>query len=39
MVQAGIVEALAELVGLEPQDRQIDRAVAQMVAIGERPVI
>src|SRR5204862_6078179 len=38
MVQASIVETLADLVGLEPQDRQIDRPVAQMIAIGERPV-
>ena len=38
MVQAGIIETLADLVGLEPQDRQIDRPVAQMIAIGERPV-
>ena len=30
MVQAGIVEAFADLVGLEPQDRQIDRPVAQV---------
>src|SRR5437016_10801505 len=39
MVQAGVVETLAELVGLEPQDRQVDRAVAQVMAIGEGPVI
>src|SRR4029077_5094047 len=39
MVQAGVIQALAELVGLEPQDRQVDRAVAQMVAIGERPIV
>src|SRR5271155_3493403 len=38
MVQAGIVETLADLVGLEPQDRQINRPVAQVIAIGERPV-
>src|SRR5207245_72584 len=31
--------AAADLVGLEAQDRQVDRAVAQMMAIGERPVI
>ena len=29
----------SELVGLEPQDRQIDRAVAQMVAISQRAVV
>ena len=28
MVQAGVVEALADLVSLEPQDRQVDRPVA-----------
>src|ERR1700751_552825 len=38
MMQAGIVEALADLVGLEPKDRQVDRPVAQMVAVGERSV-
>jgi len=38
MVQPGIVEALADLVGLEFEDRQIDRSVAQVVAIGERAV-
>src|SRR6516162_5289947 len=38
MVQAGVVEALAELVGLEAQDRQVDRPVAEMVAVGQRPV-
>jgi hypothetical protein len=38
MVQAGIVETLADLVGLEPQDRQIDRPVAQVIAVSERPV-
>ena len=37
-VQAGVVEALADLVGLEPQDRQIDRPIAQMIAVGERPI-
>src|SRR5437868_10986461 len=39
MVQAGVVETLAELVGLEPQDRQVDRAVAQVLAIGEGAVV
>ena len=39
MVQPGVVHAPADLVGLEAQDRQIDRAVAQVVAIGERPVV
>src|SRR5438477_10238536 len=38
MVQAGIVEALADLVGLESQDRQIYRPVTQVIAISERPV-
>ena len=39
MVQAGVIQALAELVGLEPQDRQVDRAVAQMMPISERPIV
>src|SRR5208283_4650056 len=39
MMQPGVVHIPDELVGLEPQDRQIDRAVAQMVAIGERSVV
>jgi hypothetical protein len=38
MVQAGVVETFADLVGLEPQDRQIDRAVAQVVAIFAKPL-
>ena len=38
-MQPGIVETSTDLVGLEPQDRQIDRSVAQVVAIGERPVV
>src|SRR5580693_5589527 len=38
MVQAGIVETLADLVGLKPQDRQIDRPIAQMITVGEWPV-
>jgi hypothetical protein len=37
MVQAGVIQAFAELVGLEPQDRQVDRTVAQMVAVSQRP--
>src|SRR5262249_40023932 len=38
MVQPGVVEALADLVGLEPQYRQVDGAVAQVIAISERAV-
>ncbi len=38
MVQSGVVETLADLVGLEPEDRQVDGSIAQMVAIGERSV-
>ena len=38
MVQPGIVHALADLVGLEAQHGEIDRAVAQMMAVGERTV-
>ena len=38
MVQAGIVETLADLVGLEPQYRQVDRPIAQVIAVSERPV-
>src|SRR6516164_1458410 len=38
MVQAGVVKASADLVGLEPQYRQIDRPVAQMIAISKRTV-
>src|SRR5260370_36182526 len=38
MMQAGIVEAFADLIGLEPQDRQIDGPVAQVIAVSERPV-
>ena len=39
MVQPGVIHALADLVGLEAQDRQVDRAVAEVMAVGERPVI
>src|SRR4029079_7207708 len=39
MVQPGVVHAAADLVGLEAQQREVDRAVAQVMAIGERPVI
>src|SRR5262245_11627793 len=38
MVQPAVVEPLADLVRLESQDRQIDRAVAQVITIGERAV-
>src|SRR6185312_10846904 len=38
MVQPGVVHAFADLVALEAQNRQVDRAVAQMVPVGERPV-
>src|SRR5215469_9052748 len=38
VVQAGIVEPFADLVGFEPEDRQVDRSVAQMITVGERPV-
>ena len=39
MVQAGVVQTFAELVGLKPQDRQVDRAVAQMVTISQGPIV
>src|SRR5438132_11904611 len=35
MVQAGVVETLAELVGLELEDRQVEGAVAEENAVGE----
>ena len=38
MVQPGIIQTFADLVGLEPQDRQINRSVAQVIAVRERPV-
>jgi glycine/D-amino acid oxidase-like deaminating enzyme len=38
MMQALIIEPAAQLVRLEFEDRQVDRAVGQMIAIGERPV-
>jgi hypothetical protein len=38
MMEAGVIHALADLVGLEAQDRQVDRAVADVVAIGERSI-
>src|SRR5207248_10721681 len=38
MVQTGVVHALSDLVGLEAQDREVDRAVADVVAVSERPV-
>src|SRR6266436_2777195 len=38
MMDAAIVETLAELVGLEFEDRQVEGAVAQEDAIGKHPV-
>src|SRR5439155_25289933 len=38
MVEAPIVETLAELVGLELENRHVQGAVAQEHAIGKRPV-
>src|SRR3954463_3802016 len=36
MVQPGEIHATADLIGLEAQDRQIDRAVADVMTIGQR---
>ncbi len=38
MVDAAIVDALAELVGLELEDRHVKRAVGQEHAVGEHAV-
>src|ERR1700738_4491317 len=38
MMDPAIVETLAELVGLEFEDRHVERAVAQEDAVGERRV-
>src|SRR5438132_9831918 len=38
MMDAAIVETLAELVGLEFEDRHVEGAVAQEHAVGKRPV-
>src|SRR6266481_7046684 len=38
MMDAAVVETLAELVGLEFEDRHVEGAVAQEHAIGQRPV-
>ena len=38
MVNAPVIDALAELVGLEFEDRHVERAVRQEHAVGEHPV-
>src|SRR6266851_532234 len=38
MMDAAEIHALAELVGLEFEDRHVERAVGQEHAVGERPV-
>src|SRR5271155_2695667 len=38
MVDAAVVHALAELIGLEFEDRHVERAVAQEHAIGEHTI-
>jgi hypothetical protein len=39
MMEPGVIHAAADLVGLEAQDGEVDRAVAQMMAVGERAVV
>ncbi len=39
MVQPGVIHPLADLVALEAQDREVDGAVADVVAVSQRPVI
>ena len=38
-MEAGVIHPLADLVALKAQDRQVDRTVAEVVAVGEGPVI